>query len=204
MCAAVIQALRHLRYDCRDAAAHQNGDGRCKAHQHRPLHLVGLYLLAEKFRRPAHHQARNEHGQDGKGQHTIQPAAYAAENHLAKLHLQHLYHAAQRRVAVVHGVDGAVGGRRGEGCPGGGGRDTEAGLLALHIAAGLVEHRDVYRRVRAECGRGGLLIHGNDAKGSDKHQEHRHEDRNALLLVFDSLAEGKAQRRRNQQQRDHL
>jgi len=56
--------------EAQDAGTQHEGD------DHRHLDLEGLHLLAEVLRRPSHHQARDEHGQDGANdEHPVHPSA---------------------------------------------------------------------------------------------------------------------------------
>ena len=137
---AVIQAIHDRGYYSGKAAADQNCNGRCKANQYRPFHLIRLNFLAKEFRSAAYHQTGNKHRQNGKSKHTVKAAAHAAENNLAKLHQQHSHHTGKRRVAVMHGIYRAVRSCCGEGCPGRGRCNAEASLLTLHIAARLFCH----------------------------------------------------------------
>ena len=69
-------------------------------------------------------------------QHAVEAGADAAEDDLAELDVDQRHQAAERREAVVHGVDRAA-----RACGGDGGEerrvgDAEADLLAFHVAAG--------------------------------------------------------------------
>ena len=101
--------------------------------EHRHLDLLRLDLLAEIFRRAADHQAGDEHRDDDEQQHAVEAGADAAEDDLAELHVDQRDHAAERREAVVHGVDGAVRGRGGRHRPQARIGDAEADLLAFHV-----------------------------------------------------------------------
>ena len=79
--------------------ADQHGHGHDQDHQGGHLHLEGFDLLAEILGRAADHQPGDEHGDDGEGQHAVQPAADAAEHHLALVHQPQRDQSAQRRVA---------------------------------------------------------------------------------------------------------
>ena len=101
------------------------------------LHFKGLDLLAEIFGRAADHQPGDEHGDDGEGQHAVEPAADAAEDDFALVHQPQRDQAAQRRIRIVHRVDGAARGGRGGGRPDRRLRNAVADLLAFHVSAGL-------------------------------------------------------------------
>ena len=140
----IVQTVRNAwDYRC-DTAADENRNGSGQAYENGPFHLVGLNFFAQEFRGAPDHEPCNEHSEDCKGQHPIQAAARTAEDHFTELHQQHWHHAAQRRVAVVHGVDGAVGGRRCERGPCGGGSNAEAGFLALQLAQELLKRKESY------------------------------------------------------------
>ena len=62
------------RRDGGDAREHQNRERENQHRQHRHLHVVGVNLLAEVFRRPAHHQSSDEDREDDEDQHAIEPA----------------------------------------------------------------------------------------------------------------------------------
>ena len=89
-------------------------DGQHQHRQHRHLDFFLLDLLAEIFRRAAHHQAGDEDRQDGEHQHAVEPRADAAEDHLAQFDIEQRHQAAQRREAVVDVVDRAATGVGGD------------------------------------------------------------------------------------------
>ena len=102
------------------------------------LHFPAFDLFAQVFRRAPDHQAADEHCQNGVQDHIHQTDALAAEYYVQH-HVQQRDHAAQRRQGVVHIVH-RTGRKRGRD----GGehrrlRNTEADLLALHTAHGLVQ-----------------------------------------------------------------
>ena len=72
-------------------------------------------------------------------QHAVEAGADAAGDDLAELHVEQRDHAAERGERVVHGVDGAAGGRGGDDRKQRRGDDAEADLLAFHVAAGEAE-----------------------------------------------------------------
>ena len=78
--------------------------------EHDELHLGGLDLLAQVLRRSPDHEAGDEHREDHEDQHPVEPDTDAARAHLAELHVHERRPAAERREAVVHRVDRAVGG----------------------------------------------------------------------------------------------
>src|SRR5262245_5592592 len=152
--------------DGRPAARHGR---RHQDHQGCHLHLVGLDLLAEVLGSAAHHQACHEDGDDGEDDHAVQPDA--AVHDLAQLHEPHWHQTPDGREGVVHGVDrsvGRAGGRRG---PQRGIDDAEAGLLALHVSAGLGVARRV---VHAEIGERVAPLLGDLAHGQEHDEDRRH------------------------------
>ena len=78
-------------------------------------------------------------------QHAVEAGADAADDDLAELHVDQRDHAAERREAIVHGVDRAAGGGRRDDREQRRQGDAEADLLAFHVAAGRA-------RARANCG----------------------------------------------------
>ena len=69
-------------------------------------------------------------------QHAVEAGADAADDDFAELDVDQRDHAAERGEAVMHGVDGAAGGGRGDDREQRGGDDAEADFLAFHVAAG--------------------------------------------------------------------
>ena len=100
------------------------------------LTSLRLDLLAEIFRRAADHQPGDEDRDDDEQQHAVEAGADAAEDDLAELHVEQRHHAAERREAVMHGVDRAARGSRGDGGEQRRVGDAEADFLAFHVAAG--------------------------------------------------------------------
>ena len=101
--------------------------------EHGQLHLAGLDLLAQVFRRAADHQPGQEHADDQVNEHVDEADALAAED-AVEPHAGERRQAGQRIEAVVHAVDRAARhGRRHrrEGRPG---RGAEAQFLAFEIA----------------------------------------------------------------------
>ena len=98
--------------------------------------------------------------------------------------------------AVMHGVDRAAGGRRGDDREQRGGNDAEADFLAFHVAAGQPE--------RAQ--RRGAVGFGPIGDGDARDEQHAHhgQDRPALALVADHAAEHVGQRRADREDREHL
>ena len=133
------------QHDC-DRGEAQDGQRQDQDGEHRHLDLLGLDLLAEILRRAADHQPGDEHGDDDEQQHAVEAGADAAEDDLAELHVDDRDHAAERREAVVHGVDRAAGGGRGDDREERRVGDAEADLLALHVAA-----VDARARRNADC-----------------------------------------------------
>lgn len=105
----------------------------------------------------------------------------------------------------MHGVNRAVGSSRRESGPGGRGGDTEAALLALHVAAGLaVGHLDIDRSAIGQLRGARMLVDGDDAGEDHQQDEHGGKDGLALLGVLDADTEGEATGGRDQQQAGHL
>ena len=178
---------------CHEAenAQRQDDDG-----ENRHLDLLRLDLLAEIFRRAADHEPGDEHGDDDEQQHAVETGADAAIDDLAELDQDHRDHPAERREAVVHGIDGAVrcgsGGHRPEAGIG----KAEADLLAFHVG-------------RIEAKRGEVRIARafrpvGDQHAREEHDRHGGVERPALPLVLHHTAEGVGQRRRDQQDVKHL
>ena len=111
---------------------------------------------------------------------------------------------ADRREAVVHAVDGAVGRRRGEGRPCAGGADAEAGLFALHVAAGLIDEGGVDRAVLRKLRCRVQFSRKKNAEADGQHEEHREKQCPSLPLVFHIPPEGEAERGGNQQNADQF
>ena len=113
--------------------------------------------------------------------------------------------AAERREAVVHGVDGAA--RR----VGGDGReqrrigDAEADFLAFHVAAGL-QRRSAPGRCAsaAKAGLPGCLGPVGDDDAGQEQDAHDREDRPALALVADHAAEHVGERRADREDQHDL
>ena len=80
--------------------------------QHRHFDLFLFDLLTEVLGRPAHHQAGDEHCQNAIEQDSVKAGPHTAENHLTGHDVEHRNQASQRRVAVVHTVDGTATGVR--------------------------------------------------------------------------------------------
>ena len=111
------------------------------------------------------------------------------------MHQRH--HAAERREAVMHGIDRAVRG-------GGGGHrpqarigDAEADLLAFHVGGIEPERGEV-----ADCR--SLPPSRRQRRPAKKDDRHGGIERPALPLVLDHAAEGVGERRRDEQDVDHL
>ena len=200
----IIQAVMGGRKQRGDTAAHQDGHRGRKADQHSHLHLKGFYLFAQVLRRTPHHQPRYKHCKDGKPQHTVEPAARTAEYHLSQLHQQHRNKSAKRRVAVVHGIDRAVGSSRGKysPCPGCG--YAKSGFLTFHITACLSLSPHIDCAVLGYLGGAGLFTAAHNGQRCRQHDEHGQEHRHALSLVLHIPAKGKAQARRYEKQGNHF
>ena len=131
-----VAALRERRDDA-DARNTRMQKRRGKDRKQRHLDFLLLDLLADVLRRSADHQPGDEDADDGVEQHAVEARADAAEDHFVGLHVEQRHQAAERRVAVVHAVDGAA---AGVGRDGGKERrcgDAEARFLALHVPARL-------------------------------------------------------------------
>ncbi len=93
--------------------------------------------------RPADHQSGDEDAENGEHQYRVHAGADAAGRDLAELYQEQRHEAAERHHRIVHGVDGAAGGRGRDRREERRGGDAEAGLLALHVAARLDGARDL-------------------------------------------------------------
>ena len=162
--------------------------------ERRHLHLVHLDLLAQVLGRAAHHEAGDEHGDDGEHQDAVEPTTHASEDDLTQLDEDQRDHAAQRGVGVVHGVHRAVGGGGGGGGPSGRHPHAEPVLLALHVAAGL---RRRAGRDRVQVGSGGRLLGhavGLECVGGhhQTHKDHHHDREHGPTLprIAHHLPEG--------------
>src|ERR1019366_7877592 len=103
--------------------------------EHDHLDFLLLDLLPQIFRGAAHHQSGDENREDGEQEHAVQARSDAAEDNFAQLDVDHRHEAAQRGEAIVHVVDGAAACVRGDDGEERRGGDTEAHLLAFHVAA---------------------------------------------------------------------
>ena len=112
------------------------------------LDLARLDLLPKVLRRPSHHQAGDEHGDQDVEEHPVEAGADAAPDHLAAEHVEDRHGTAAGRQRVVPAADRAVRGVRRRRGPEGGVRDSEAHLLVLHVAAALARPRRRDRRPR--------------------------------------------------------
>ncbi|MCY1354583.1 hypothetical protein D9M69_409660 [compost metagenome] len=97
----------------------------------------------------------------------------------------------------MHGIDRAVGGRRGGHGPERRAGDAEAAFLAFQGTA-LLDGQAHQRRVRLV-----LAVQGH-AQADDEEHQHAGQQRAALAQVLDVVAEGEHQRRRDQDDGDHL
>ena len=166
------------RGDRGPAEEHQRQD---ENRQHRHLDFLRLDLLADIFRRAADHEAGDEDGDDDEDQHAVEAGADAADDDLAELHVDQRDHAAKRREAIVHGIDGAAGGSRGDHREQSRQRHAEAHLLAFHV-----------RRIEPEACElriAGCLGPIGDEDACDEDNAHGGEDGPALTLIADHAAE---------------
>ena len=161
-------------------------------------------FFTQILRCAADHQARYKHRQDGKNKHAVKTRSGAAKHHLTELHHHHRHHAAQRREGVVHGIDRTTG--RGGGDDGEQARrvDAEARLLAFHVAARLQKAGALVNPERRQQRVTRLLGRHDGQHGNHKHHGHGGQYGPALALVADSAPESKAQRGRDEKDRDHL
>src|SRR5215471_7618183 len=165
-------------------------DGRpSQQRQHGHPDLAGLYLLAQVFRSPTDHQARDEDRDDGEHQHPVEAGADATWRDLPQLDQDHRHHAADRREAVVAGVDRARAGGRGGGGELSRVNGAEPDRLALQVAAGLGRCSGLADADTRERRIADLLGAGRDAGRADQDQRHRSTDGEALLHVADPAAE---------------
>ena len=148
---ALVEQARgaERRRDDGDPGERQDGQREDQHGEHRHLHVEGLDLLAEVFRRPADHQAGDEDGQDDEDEDAVEPGADAAEDHLAEQDVGERDEPAERRERVVHRVHRAAARVGRHGREQRRVRDAEPHLLALHVAAGLTARSPADRRRRA-------------------------------------------------------
>ena len=150
---AIVQSGKARRQNRRQRREAQDRERQDQDGKHRHLHFLGFDLLAQIFRRAAHHQAGHEHGDDGEQQHAVEAGTDAAEDDLAQMDVDHGDHAGQRHQAVMHGIDRAAGGIGGDGGEQRRIGDAEADFLAFHIAAGLKRARGL---IDMQSGKGGI------------------------------------------------
>ena len=180
----------------RGAAEYSRGQG--DQHDHDELDVVGVDLLAEVFRRAAHHQSGDEDGEDNKDEHAVEPGAYAAKDDLTGLDVEQRDEAADGRERVMHGVNGAARGVGGDGGEQRGVEDAEANLFALHVAVGRGDTKRVVDGVAVGLG------HPADHDAGEEHRGHRAPYGPAVALVFDHAAEVVGERARDREDREHL
>ena len=77
-----------------ERAEDQNAEGGGDHRQHRHLDFLLFDLLAEVLRRPAHHQAGDEHREDAVQQDAVEAGAHAAEDDFAGHHVEQRHQAA--------------------------------------------------------------------------------------------------------------
>ncbi len=82
--------------------------------------------------------------------------------------------------------------------------DAEARLFAFHVAARLQVAGGLIDAQRGKCGIAALFGATGHGKQRDEDDRHRRQHRPALPRVAHHLAEGVAQRGRDQQDRQHL
>ena len=150
--------------------------------------------MPEKFRRAAHHQPADKDGDDEEGE-IVHPAYAHAAEPAVDLHVEHLHHAAQRRLAVVHRVDGTVRGDGRHHTPHGRGRRTDPNLLAFHRAEILRDAHFIDMGIAAHLLRNGYEY--TDRKGD----EHNAEDTSRQFLTSDIESETPRHGHRNDQNR---
>jgi hypothetical protein len=150
--------------------------------------------LAQVFRRPADHQAAQEHRHHGQHQQAVEPRADAAGGDLAEHHVEHRDAAALRCEAVVHRVDRTGRGQRRRGPEQRTGGLAETGLLALHGGAGEPDG----------AAGGGHLHPGQQRDGRGRQDHHGREYGAALAPVLHHQAERPRHRERDHQKQEDL
>ena len=188
--AAGVGHHRQRRAEQHQRRGDQNGEG-----DH--FHFPDIDFLPEVLRGAADHQPGDKYRQHNEQQHAVQARADAAEYHFANLHQPHRHHAAQRGEGVMHGIDRAAGGGGGDHREQTAGENTEATLFSFHIQAAVGTQRQ-QMRIAA-----GLRPH-HHGDAEDKDQRHCPQDGASLTPIAYHLAEGEAQRRRDQEDRQHL
>ena len=102
------------------------------------------------------------------------------------------------------GVDRAAGDHRGDRREQRRGRDAEALVLALEVAAGAAAEMAGVQARQVLGGRAVLLGDVDDHDADDEEEGHRAEDHPALAAVADHATERERQRRRDQHDEEHL
>src|SRR5262249_16204430 len=100
-------------------------------------YVIGFDLLAEIFRRSAHHEPGDEDSEYHKDENTIKTSSDSAEDHFTQHDVDKRHHSAERRERIVHTIHRTAAGVRCHGGEQGRVRDAEADFLALHVAASL-------------------------------------------------------------------
>ena len=172
----------------------------------RHLHLERLDLLAEVFRRAADHQPGDEHRDIANTSMPYRPEPtppkITSPSWISHIGTRPPSGVNESCIALTEPLDAAVVAtvhRCAEL------RDAEARFLAFHVAAGLQRGRrliDVQRRVAADCPPAPPRSHDQQRRRTTI--GHRREHRPALARVADHAAEREAQRRRDEQDREHL
>ena len=169
------------------------------------LHLVGLDLLAEVFRRAAHHQPGDEHRDDREDQHAVESGADAADRPPRRA--ASATSAPARRAACSESCIELT-------------EPLEAAVVAVAHSAELAipKRTSLPSMLPPACsslatwstpsgGERGLPACSADRSGAEQGDEddgHGGQHGPALPGVADHLAEGVAERRRDQQDREHL
>ena len=120
-----------------DAGEDQDRQAENEHGKHGHLHVVGFDLLAEIFRRAAHHQTGDEYSQDDEDDDPVEARADSAEHDFAQHDVDERHHAAEGCERIVHGIHAAAACVSGDGGVKSRIGDSEAHFLAFHVAAGL-------------------------------------------------------------------
>ncbi len=169
----------------------QDIHGENEQDEHAHLDLEGLDLLAEVFGRASHHQTSNEDGDDDEHQHAVEAGPNPAEDDFTQLDIEERNQSPQGRERIVHRVDRAAGGVRGDGGEERRVEDSEPNFLALHIAIGGID---------AQLGEDGIahrFVMPADEERRDKENRHRSPDRPTVTGTFHHPAQVIGQRAGN-------
>ncbi len=163
-----------------------------------------LDLFAEVFRGAAYHESGDEDRENAVQQDSVEAGAHASENNFTGHDVEERDQTSQGSEAVVRRI------HRAATCVGGRGgkqrriRNTEADLLALHIAAGLSRSCSILNPQVRQNGIAGLLEMVYDEYADQEHDGERGENGPALSGISYHLPERVRQRTGNEEDQKHL